>query len=79
MLDFFWCSLSHRPNRLAKSAPVRSGVLSRPKDRDYTVTLEGLTSTGSLRFLIHRHLCYACVYPMHRVNFMRQASAIVRH
>lgn len=78
MLDVFWRALGHRSNRLAKSALFRSGVLSKPKNRDFAVTWEGLTYTGSLRFLIDRHIYYAGGYSMHEIDFLRKASDIIR-
>lgn len=78
MLDVFWRALGHRPNRLAKSTLFRSGVLSKPKNRDYTITWEGLTYTGSLRFLIDRHIYYAGGYSMHEIDFLRRSSDIIR-
>ena len=78
MLNGFWRALGRRPNRLAKSALFRSGVLSKPKNLDYTVKWEGLTYSGSLRFLIDRHIYYAGGYSMHEIDFLRQASDIIR-
>lgn len=78
MLDILWRALGHRPNRLAKSALYRSGVLSKPRDLDYTTQWEGLTYSGSLRFLVDRHIYYAGGYSMHEIDFLRQASDIIR-
>ena len=78
MLDIFWRALGHLPNRLAQSALFRSGLLMKPKNLEYTITWEGLTYNGSLRFLIDRHIYYAGGYSMHEIDFLRQASDIIR-
>lgn len=78
MLDSFWRALGRRPNRLAKSALFRSGVLSKSRNLDYRVKWEGLTYSGNLLFLIDRHIYYAGGYSMHEIEFLRQASDIIR-
>jgi FkbM family methyltransferase len=78
VLETFWRSIGHVPNRWAQSALFRSGVLQKPKNVDYSVDWRGLRYNGNLRFLIDRHIYFAGGYSLNEIAFLSRASQIIR-
>jgi FkbM family methyltransferase len=78
VFETLWRAIGHSQNRATQSALFRSGVLAKQKNRDFSIRWQGLTYHGNLRFLIDRHIYFAGGYSLNEIDFLRQASHIMR-